>query len=55
MANAAETLRERNEAREKAEKARRMIERLADRIGEMELDCDYEVYEELLKIQYALS
>lgn len=40
---------------QKVETAKRMLDRLIDKVGEMELDCDYEVYESLLKIQFVLA
>lgn len=36
-------------------KGKRMLDRLIDRIEDMELDCDAEVYDALLKIQYAMA
>lgn len=40
---------------DKAAKAKRMLDRLVGRIEELELDCDAEVYDALLKIQFALA
>ena len=40
---------------DRLDKAKRMLDRLIDRIEEMELDCDDEVYDGLLKIQYAMA
>ena len=39
----------------RADKPKRMLDRLIARIEDLELDCDEEVYDSLLKIQYAMS
>ena len=40
---------------DKAAKGKRMLDRLIGKIEDMEWDCDEEIYDALLKIQYAMA